>query len=103
MALRVNIEDLVASGVAATNHGEDVATRHAAADNKIDVAQFGWQGLSAAALGACTQSWRSTTTTLLARISDHAQGLHGSARAFAEMESANSQALERVAPSTGQP
>jgi uncharacterized protein YukE len=103
VALRVNIEDLVASGVAVTNHGEEVAARHAAADSRVEAAQFGWQGLSSAALSACAESWRTTTSTLLTRMSDHAQGLHGSAHAFAEMEYTNSQALEVVAPTTGQP
>jgi hypothetical protein len=103
VTLRVNIEDLITSGVSITSHGEDVAARHAAADSKVEAARFGWQGLSSAALSPCAQSWRTTTTTLLTRMSGHAQGLHGSAYAFAEMESTKTQALKAVAPTTGRP
>lgn len=93
MSLHVNIEDLVAAGVAVTGHGEDVATRHASADSRIDGAQAGWQGLSAAAMTARSQGWLATTAALLSRLSDHAQGLHTSAEGFAEMEQHSSQAL----------
>jgi uncharacterized protein YukE len=102
VTLRVNIEDLVVSGVAVTNHGEEVAARHAAADSKVEAAQFGWQGLSSAALSSCAQSWRTTTIALLTRMSDHAQGLNDSAHAFTGMDSTNSQALAAVDPTMGQ-
>ncbi len=93
MSLRVNIEDLVASGVAVTGHGEEVACRHAAAANQIDAAQMGWQGMSAAALTVLSEQWTATTAALLSRLSDHAQGLHTSAQGFAEMEQRHSRAL----------
>ncbi|WP_099021119.1 WXG100 family type VII secretion target [Mycolicibacterium palauense] len=94
MALRVNIEDLIASGVAVTGHGEDVAMRHADADGRVEVAQGGWRGASAAALAAKSAAWLQTTGTLLTRMSDHAQGLHTSAQCFCEMEEGGSRALE---------
>jgi uncharacterized protein YukE len=94
MSLGVSIEDLSASGVAVTGLGEDMAARHAAADCRIDAAHAGWQGLSAATLSARSDSWLATTNALLARLSDHAQGLHTSAQSFCEMEQRHSQALE---------
>lgn len=93
MALDVNIEDLVASGVAVTGHGEDMAAKHCAADSRIDGAQGGWQGRSAAAMTTRMAAWSATTTTLLTRLSDHAQGLHTSARCFCEMEQRHADAL----------
>lgn len=97
MSLRVNIEDLVASGVAVTGHGEEVATTHAAGANRIDAAQMGWQGVSAAAMTVLSEQWSATTAALLSRLSDHAQGLHSSAQGFAEMEQRHSQALAEPA------
>ena len=93
MALDVNIEDLVASGVAVTGHGEDMAAEHCTSDSRIDGARGGWQGLSAAAMTTRMAAWSATTTTLLTRLSDHAQGLHTSAQCFCEMEERHAEAL----------
>jgi hypothetical protein len=54
-----------------------------AADGRIEAAQFGWQGLSAAAMSARVEAWRTATFALLARMSGHAQGLRGCAHGFA--------------------
>lgn len=97
MSLRVNVEDLAASGAAVTGHGEDVAVKHAAAASRIDAAQAGWQGASALAMTALSEQWLATTATLVTRLSDHAQGLHASAQGFTEMEQRNSQALQEPA------
>lgn len=94
MSLRVNIEQLAASGTAVNNHGEDVATKHAAAASRIDAAQAGWQGASAAAMALLSDQWVATTSALVTRLSDHAQGLHASAQGFTEMEQRNAQALQ---------
>ncbi|WP_167104981.1 WXG100 family type VII secretion target [Mycobacterium sp. DL592] len=97
MSLRVNIEQLAASGTAVTGHGEDVATTHAAAASRIDAAQAGWQGASAAAMALLSEQWVATTTALVTRLGDHAQALHASANGFADMEQRNSQALQQPA------
>ncbi|MBI3215044.1 MAG: WXG100 family type VII secretion target [Mycobacterium sp.] len=97
MALRVNIDDLSASGVAVTNHGEDLANTHAGADGRIEAAHAGWQGESATAMAARSAAWLETTKTLLTRMADHAQGLHTGAHAFAEMEAKNSEQMRKVA------
>ena len=97
MSLRVNIEQLASSGTAVNNHGEDVATKHAAAATRIDAAQAGWQGASAAAMALLSEQWESKTSALVTRLSDHAQALHASANGFAEMEQRNSQALQQPA------
>jgi uncharacterized protein YukE len=93
MALRVNVADQLAGGVSITGHGEDVAMKHSAADGRIDAAQAGWQGQSGAAMLACSQKWVATTSGLLGRLSDHAQGLHASAHCFYEMDQNNGQTI----------
>ena len=47
MSLEVHVSDLtelVASGLAVTACGEDLAAGHAAADGRIDAAAAGWRG-----------------------------------------------------------
>ena len=99
MSLRVNVEDLVTSGVAVTGHGEDVAMKHSSADSRIESAQTGWQGQSATAMAACSATWLQTTTALLTRLSDHAQGLHNSAHGFSQQDAQTSQALDAIGES----
>lgn len=94
MALKVNIEDLVASGVKVTGHGEDVAMKHCTADTRIETAQGGWQGRSAASLTLRMTEWSTATTTLLTQLSNHAQGLHTCAQEFCAMEERHTEALE---------
>ena len=93
MSLRVNIEDLAASAVAVTGLAEDVASRHSAADDRIDAAQSGWQGQSAATLADRAQQWLQDGRDGVARLSDHAQALHTSASEFWAHEQRSAQAL----------
>lgn len=97
MTLRVNVDDLTASGTLVSGHGETMATEHAAADGRIAGAQSGWQGVSAAALTAKSAAWSATTGALLTRMSDHAQGLHTGAQAYAEGEARSAEKMEEVA------
>jgi len=80
MSLRVNIESLAVSGTAVASHGEDVAMKHAAAASRIDAAQAGWQGASALAMTALSEEWLASTSAVLTRLSDHAQGLQSRGR-----------------------
>lgn len=94
MTLKVNVEDLVASGVTVTGHGEDVAMTHCTADTRIESAQGGWQGQSAASMTLRLAAWSTTTTALLTRLSDHAQSLHTCAQEFCAMEERHAEALK---------
>lgn len=94
MALKVNIDDLVTSGLVVTGHGNDVAIKHCTADNRIEAAQSGWQGRSAGSLTLRLAAWSTTTTTLLTRLSEHAHGLHTCAQEFCAMEERHAEALE---------
>ncbi|MBB3606376.1 WXG100 family type VII secretion target [Mycolicibacterium sp. BK556] len=97
MSLRVNIEHLAASGIAVTSHGEDVGTTHDAAAGRIDAAQAGWQGVSAAAMVLLSEQWVGTTSALVTRLSDHAQELRTGGQGFAAMEQRHSQELQEPA------
>ena len=57
MSWFADLEDLVASAVTATGHGEDLAAAHLAADGRIEAAALGWTGRSAAALAQRAAHW----------------------------------------------
>ncbi len=82
----VDLEDLLASAITATGHGEDLAQRHLGADNQIAAAQAGWTGSSAAALANRASLWAANSTALVTRIGEHATGMHACAQTFAAME-----------------
>lgn len=71
--LRVNVEAMVSSANHVIGQGEDLATEHLASSNKIESANAQWVGTSAPALMARAAQWTQTSSTLLARLSDHAQ------------------------------
>jgi WXG100 family type VII secretion target len=93
VSVEVDVTDLVASGVAVTACGEDLAAGHAAADSRIDAASASWRGQSAAALGALADRWAASTEALLTRLRDHAAALHASAAGFTEHEQRAAAAL----------
>jgi WXG100 family type VII secretion target len=86
MTLRVNLEHLATSAAQVTGHGEDLATSHLSADNRIAAAQTGWTGRSAQALARRTPQWTTNSTTLVTQLGDHAQHLSICAQAYAGME-----------------
>jgi uncharacterized protein YukE len=96
MSLRLSIEDLVASGVAVTGYGEDLALRHVTADGRIDAAHSGWQGQSAVALAAKADMWRQDSRVLMDRLSAHAEVLHDSANRFWGNEQRSIAALDSL-------
>jgi uncharacterized protein YukE len=97
VVLRVQIDDVVSSAVAVTGEGEDLASAHQGSDARMSAASSGWRGSSAAALGEKMDTWAATSTVLLGRMSDHAQGLHGAAQGFSDNEEQSAEALRAVA------
>jgi uncharacterized protein YukE len=93
MALKVNLADMVESALHVSGQGEELALNHQTTDGQIASAQSGWAGSSAAAMAERAASWAQTSAGLLIRVSDHSQGLHTSANAFAANEEANSNQL----------
>lgn len=97
MTLQFNVEDLVSSAIHVTGQGEDLAIGHQASDGRIATAQTGWQGSSAQAMSARLSAWAQTSTALLGRLGDHAQGLHSCAYHFATNEEQHAQELAALA------
>jgi uncharacterized protein YukE len=93
MALRLNLERLATSVVQITDHGEDLATSHLSADNRIAAAQGGWTGRSAEALARRAPQWMANSTALLTRMGDHADHFADCGRAFSATEDQNVERL----------
>jgi uncharacterized protein YukE len=94
--LRVNQADMVESAIQVSAHGEDLALNHQTTDGQIASAQGGWAGSSALAMAERSARWAQTSTVLLTRVSDHSQGLHASAQAFAATENESSNQLQAL-------
>jgi WXG100 family type VII secretion target len=95
-SLRVNLDHLEISAAQVTGHGEDLATSHLSADNRIAAAQAGWTGRSAEALAHRTSRWATTSTALVTRMGEHANDLYSAGVAFSTMESVNADKLSEV-------
>jgi uncharacterized protein YukE len=89
MAFRVNLEQLAASAAQVTNHAEDLAASHLAADNQIATAQAGWIGRSAEALAYRAPLWAANSTALVTRMGDHANDFYSCGQAFSATEDLN--------------
>jgi WXG100 family type VII secretion target len=98
--LRVNLEHLATSAAQITDHGEDLATSHLAADNRIAAAQAGWTGRSAEALAQRTPQWSANSTKLVTRMGDHASDFYSCGQAFSTMEHANVEKLKNCGTPT---
>jgi uncharacterized protein YukE len=92
----VDLEALAGSASHVTGQAEDLAIAHLASDNRIEAAQSGWVGSSAAALSIKAAAWRETSRTLLTRVGGHAMALHSDGIAFAAMEREGADALRAV-------
>ncbi|MDA3642357.1 hypothetical protein, partial [Mycobacterium xenopi] len=95
--LRVDLETLAYSAAHAHGQGEDLAIAHVSSNNRMEAAQTGWVGSSAAALNARLTAWLTTSQALLTMVGEHALSLHNDARDFAAMERANAEKLRAVA------
>ncbi|BCQ07940.1 hypothetical protein JMUB5695_01365 [Mycobacterium heckeshornense] len=95
--LRVDLETLAYSASHAHGQGEDLAIAHVSSNTRMEAAQPGWVGSSAAALNARLTAWLSTSQALLTMVGEHALDLHNDARDFAAMERDNAEKLRAVA------
>lgn len=93
MVLRINVGQLVIATMRVAQHGEDLAARHVAADNRLESAASGWAGRSAAALVNRGELWRGQSNGLVTRFGEHATDLHSSALGFSAMEDRHAAAL----------
>jgi len=82
---RLDLEALGSSAAHVTGQGEDLASAHLSADNRLTAAQSGWVGSSALALNAKTATWLETSRTLVTSVGDHATDLNQDGIDFSEM------------------
>jgi uncharacterized protein YukE len=97
--LRADLTDMVESALHVSNHGEELALKHQTTDGQIASAQGGWAGSSAMAMAERASRWTQTSAAILARVSDHSQGLHATAHAFTSMEDENSNHMQALSNS----
>lgn len=100
--IRVRPEDLEASGLAVDRHVVDVEAGHARADARIQTAQAGLVGMSAAAVEVKLAEWQATTQELTARLADHAEAFHASGVDFDATDIGEAQAIGAVGAQTAQ-
>ena len=96
--LRVDLEALASSASDVAGQGEDLASAHLSADNRLTAAQSGWVGSSALALNAKTATWLETSRRLVTSVGDHAVDLNNDGLSFAEMEQAHVEKLQALHP-----
>jgi uncharacterized protein YukE len=95
---RLDLEALGSSAAHVAGQGEDLASAHLSADNRMTSAQSGWVGSSALALNAKTATWLEASRRLVTRVGDHALDLNDDGHSFAEMEHAHVEKLQALHP-----
>ncbi|MGO9385805.1 MAG: WXG100 family type VII secretion target [Mycobacterium sp.] len=93
---RVDPEALAGSAEHVSGQGEDLASAHLSSDNRIEGAQSGWVGASAAALNARMAAWLETSRRLVARVGGHALDLQNDHIKFTAAERDNADRLRAV-------
>jgi uncharacterized protein YukE len=98
---RVDLEALARSAAHVSGQGEDLATAHLSADNRMAAAQSGWVGSSALALSTKTATWLEDSHRLLTRVGEHALSLHNDGANFSAAERDHVETLRSVQPPGG--
>ena len=77
--LAVNLDALRTSATSVQAGADDVSISHSTADRTVSSAVSGWAGASATALTAFATRMRTNSETMVSRIGDHSQHMHGAA------------------------
>jgi uncharacterized protein YukE len=93
---QLDLEALAHSAAHVTGQGEDLASAHLSADNRIAAAQSGWVGSSALALSTKTATWLEDSRRLLTRVGEHALKMNNDGIEFSAMERDNVEKLRAV-------
>lgn len=80
--VRVVCEDLQMSAATVDARADDLWTRHATADGRIELAQRGVPAGSALALMSAVSKWQGESSALFGRLVDHGHGLRAGAAAY---------------------
>jgi WXG100 family type VII secretion target len=94
--IQVSPEDLLAAGAQVERHAADVQGGHAAADARIQSAQTGMVGMSAAAVEAKLAQWQLTTAALHQRLTDQAQAFTTSGAGYHDTDTDNATSIAKV-------
>ncbi|HYR17522.1 MAG TPA: WXG100 family type VII secretion target [Mycobacterium sp.] len=94
--IRVVPEDLLISGAQVEGNAADVEAGHAESDARIQAAQAGMVGMSAAAVEAKLSQWQATTAALTARLTDHAEAFTTSGIDYRDTDLRNAAAIADV-------
>ena len=95
--IKIDVEQLTASGRHASGQAEDLAAGFLTADNRMEAAQYGWAGTSATALSARAARWLPVSQALVGKVGDHGFALQDAAVQHAAAEAQRAQALADVA------
>jgi WXG100 family type VII secretion target len=94
--IRVVPEGLMIAGAKVKCHADDVEADHAASDARIESAQTGMVGTSAAAMETKLAQWQATTAALTERLTDHARALTAGGAEYSESDRQNAAAIADV-------
>ncbi|MCV7408789.1 hypothetical protein AWC05_07665 [Mycobacterium florentinum] len=95
--MKIDVEQLTASGRQVSGQAQDLAAGFLTADNRLEAAQYGWAGMSATALSARAARWLPVSQALVGRVGDHGFALQDAAVAHAAAEEQRAHALADVA------
>ncbi|BBY21315.1 hypothetical protein [Mycobacterium stomatepiae] len=95
--IKIDVEQLTTSGRHVSGQAEDLAAGFLTADNRMEAAQYGWAGASAAALSTRAARWLPVSQALVGWVGDHGFALQDAAVAHAAAEAQRAQALADVA------
>jgi WXG100 family type VII secretion target len=101
--LKVQPEDLLASGAQVDEHSQNVFVTHSAADQKIESSLGRWAGRSQAAMAEKATAWATVTTELTTRLYTHGEALRVNALSFTQMDKQNAQDLAALDPGESSP
>jgi uncharacterized protein YukE len=93
---KVDLEALASSAAHVAGQGDDLASAHLSADNRMAAAQSGWVGESSAALRTRTAAWLATSRALITKVGDHALDLNNDGIAVSALESESADQLRAL-------
>jgi len=91
--VHVVAEDLQMSAATLDVHADELWTRHATADGRIESAQRGVPAASVAALMSAVAKWQGDSSALFGRLVDHGDGLRAGAAAYLQTDHDGATAL----------
>jgi uncharacterized protein YukE len=92
--IKIDVEQLASAGRQVGDQAEDMAAEFLSADNRIQAAQHGWVGVSAAALRARMARWLPASPGLVGKVSEHGFALQTAAVWHAAAEAQRAQNRE---------